>query len=191
MTWARAQGILLLALAAALLAALGYWNIGPQSFSPKPTVTRPKNPRVIDFFAENVDSTQYLENGTIDSRLTAEHMEHEQASDLTLLRAPHLLIYRGAPPAWDVRSREARMLPGGEQIELIDEVRLEHAVVQPAQLLTSSRMTVFPKRNYAQTDQPVRISGPFGVITGVGMQTDLDTGKTVLLSNVRGQHELH
>jgi lipopolysaccharide export system protein LptC len=56
-------------------------------------------------------------------------------------------------------------------------------------LLTTSRMTVFPDKEYAETSQAVKIEGDGGVTTANGMKAYLNEGRMLLLSNVRGQHE--
>ena len=83
------------------------------------------------------------------------------------------------------------MGPQGEQVELIDNVRIERndAKGRPT-IITTSRMTVLPEKDYAETRQPVRIIAANGVTTATGMKAYLDEGRMLLLSNVRGQHEL-
>jgi lipopolysaccharide export system protein LptA len=74
-------------------------------------------------------------------------------------------------------------------VELIDAVRVERtdAKGRPT-ILTTSRLTVFPNREYAQTDQAVRIEAANGVTTARN-ESLLNDGRMLLLSNVRGQHE--
>ncbi len=76
-------------------------------------------------------------------------------------------------------------------MELIDRVRVERsdASGQPL-ILTTTRLTVRPDENYAQTSQPVRIEAKSGVTTGTGMKAYMDKNQTHLLSNVRGYHEV-
>lgn len=57
-------------------------------------------------------------------------------------------------------------------------------------VLTTTRMTVFPDKQYAQTEQAVRIEAANGVTTANGMKAYLEDGRMLLLSNVRGQHEV-
>ena len=56
-------------------------------------------------------------------------------------------------------------------------------------ILTTSRLTVFPEKEYAQTQQAVRIDAANGVTTAKGMKAYMNDGRMLLLSNVRGQHE--
>ena len=51
-------------------------------------------------------------------------------------------------------------------------------------------MTVFPDKEYAQTQQAVRIEAANGVTTAQGMKAYMNDGRINLLSNVRGQHEV-
>ena len=57
-------------------------------------------------------------------------------------------------------------------------------------ILTTSRLTVFPQKEYAQTQQAVRIDAANGVTTAQGMKAYLNDGRMILQSNVRGQHEV-
>ena len=75
-------------------------------------------------------------------------------------------------------------------LRLIDKVRVERtdAKGRPT-ILTTSRLTVFPEKEYAQTQQAVRIDAANGVTTAQGMKAYMNDGRMLLLSNVRGQHE--
>ena len=180
----------LLTLIAALLVAVGYWNIRPESFMQLPAPTTGETPP-IDFYVINARTVQFQPDGKRHYELTAERMEHITATDLSLLTRPDLLAYRGTELPWHVRSDRGEVGPQGEEVELIDNVRVERtdAKGRPT-ILTTSRLTVFPEKDYAQTRQPVRIEAANGVTTARGMKAYLNEGRMLLLSNVRGQHEL-
>lgn len=90
-----------------------------------------------------------------------------------------------------MRSLRGEVGPQGAEVELIDEVRIEQRVAaERFSRLTTSRLTVFPEREYAETAQPVRIENAEGVTTATGMQAYVKEGRVLLLSNVRGQHEV-
>ncbi|MNV92362.1 Lipopolysaccharide export system protein LptC [compost metagenome] len=90
-----------------------------------------------------------------------------------------------------MQSARGEVAPGGTEVELLDAVRVARtdARGRPT-ILTTSRLTVFPEREYAQTSQPVRIEAANGVTTATGMQAYLKDGRMLLQSNVRGQHEV-
>jgi lipopolysaccharide export system protein LptC len=176
-------------LAAALVAALGYWNINPDSFFERPATASTEND--IDFYAENARTLQYQVDGKLEYEMTAERVEHLNSSDTTLMTNPRMDLYRGTELPWKVSSARGEVGPGGDEVELIDQVRVERtdAKGRPT-ILTTSRLTVFPQKEYAQTQQAVRIDAANGVTTAQGMKAYLNDGRMLLLSNVRGQHEV-
>jgi lipopolysaccharide export system protein LptC len=181
---------LILATLAALLAAAGYWNIRPESFSDQSTGTDIAND--IDFYVIQAKSTQFQLDGKLANSMTSDKLEHLKSSDITLLSNPDLLLYRGTELPWHVQSLRAEVAPGGTEVELIDSVRVARtdAKGRPT-ILTTSRLTVFPDKEYAQTEQAVRIEAANGVTTAQGMKAYLNDGRMLLLSNVRGQHAVH
>lgn len=185
----RLPNPVLLILAALLLAAVGYWNIDPDSFSGKPAQGDAQN--AIDFYAINATTLQYQADGKLHYELTTAKVEHVNASDITLLTHPDLLLYRDSELPWHVRSERGEVAPQGAEVELIDQVRVERTDAKGRPIiLSTSRLTVFPEKEYAQTRQAVRIDAANGVTTAQGMKAYLNDGRMLLLSNVRGQHEV-
>ncbi|KHO65161.1 MULTISPECIES: LPS export ABC transporter periplasmic protein LptC [Pseudomonas] len=174
---------------ALVFAAIGYWNISPERFLDQPQAEQP--PPSVDFFVQNAYSRQYQADGSLRYELTSERLEHLRDSDTNLLYQPDLLIHRAGEQPWRVRSLRGEVAPQGTQVELIDDVRIEQTI-PPNRFtrLTTSRLTVFPEREYAETAQPVRIENPDGVTTATGMQAYVKEGRVLLLSNVRGQHDV-
>jgi lipopolysaccharide export system protein LptC len=174
---------------AALLIALGYWNIRPESFMERTPVASSDN--AIDFYVENGKSTQFQPDGKLHYEMTAKRLEHIKATDVTMLTNPDLLLHRGTAYPWHVQSERGEVAPEGKQVELIDKVRVARtdAKGRPT-ILTTSRLTVFPDEEYAQTQQAVRIEAANGVTTAQGMKAYLNDSRMLLQSNVRGQHEV-
>lgn len=182
------RNIVLFAVIAALFAAVGYWNISPERFLDKPVVA--VNESEIDYYATNAHSVQYLPDGKLQYELTSDRVEHLKASDVTLLTNPDLNMFRGTEFPWHVQSKRGEVNSGGTEVELIDSVRIARTDEKNrTMVITSTRMTVFPQQQYAQTQQAVRIDGANGVSTGVGMKAYLKESRIHLLSNVRGQYE--
>ncbi|CAM3291279.1 LPS export ABC transporter periplasmic protein LptC [Pseudomonas floridensis] len=184
----KIRKFLLFGVLALLLAAVGYWNISPESFMDQPMTAVDEN--AIDYYAINAHSVQYLPDGSLQYDMTADRVEHVKATDVTLLTTPDLQMYRGTQFPWHVQSKQGEVSPGGDQVELIDSVRVARTdEKQRTTIITSSRMTVFPQKQYAQTDQDVRIDAAGGVTTAKGMKAYLNDSRMDLLSNVRGQYE--
>ncbi|MEE1923108.1 LPS export ABC transporter periplasmic protein LptC [Pseudomonas sp. 148P] len=184
----KIRNIALFSVIAALFAAIGYWNIVPERFLDQPVAQVDES--AIDYYAINAHSVQFLPDGKLQYEMTADKVEHLKASEVTLLTKPDLQMYRGTTFPWHVQSERGEVNPDGTEVELIDAVRVARTDEQNrTTIITSSRMTVFPQKQYAQTEQDVRIDGAGGVTTGKGMKAYLKDGRMDLLSNVRGQYE--
>ena len=184
----KIRQILLFAVIASLFAAVGYWNIRPERFLDAPTVA--VNENAIDYFATYAHSRQFLPDGKLQYEMTSEKLEHLKASEVTQLTQPDMQLYRGTAYPWHVKSERGEVNPDGTEVELIDSVRIARTDDKNrTTIITSTRMTVFPQKEYAQTERDVRIDGAGGVTTGKGMKAYLKDGRMDLLSNVRGQYE--
>ncbi|WP_054911615.1 LPS export ABC transporter periplasmic protein LptC [Pseudomonas sp. NBRC 111127] len=184
----KVRNIALLAVIAAVLAAIGYWNVSPESFLDQPVAQVDES--AIDYYAINAHSVQFLPDGKLQYEMTADKVEHVKATEVTLVTTPDLRLYRGTEYPWHVQSERGEVSPDGNEVELINKVRVARTdEKQRDTIITSSRMTVFPQKQYAQTEQAVRIDGAGGTTTGKGMKAYLKEGKMDLLSNVRGQYE--
>ncbi len=182
------RNTLLFSCIAALFAAVGYWNISPERFLDKPVAKVDES--TIYYYATNAHSVQFLPDGKLQYEMTSDKVEHLKASEVTLLTNPDLNMFRGTEFPWHVQSEHGEVNPDGTQVELIDSVRITRFDEKNRRtLITTTRMTVFPQQQYAQTDQPVSIDGAGGVSTGIGMKAYLKESRIHLLSNVRGQYE--
>lgn len=168
-------------------------------FNQLPSTERPaaaQNPlprKDVDFYIVKAQTVQYNLDGSRHYILNAEHVQHLEKSDQTLLERPELRLYRdGQQTPWHIHSAKGEVQPGGEEIELIEQVRAERTNAKGEMLrLSTQRMTLQPKRRYAHTQQDVKIEVAGNVTTATGMKAYMDDGKVHLLSNVRGQHEAH
>ena len=178
----------LIVLVVALALAVGYWNIRPASFTPQ-TGQAPLQP---DFFMDNPRIRQLNEQGQPVYDLVSEHAAHQVDSDVTELDEPRLQYYReGDQQPWDMRARYGEVSADGQLVELNEDVVIEQQLDgQAARRLSTAALTVYPKRDYAETDRKVTIEAG-GVTTATGMQAYFNDGRIELLSNVRGEHEAH
>ncbi|MBT0625517.1 MULTISPECIES: LPS export ABC transporter periplasmic protein LptC [Pseudomonas] len=184
----KIRNFLLFGIIAALFLAVGYWNISPERFLDKPVGQ--VDAGAIDYYATNAYSVQFLPDGKVQYEMTSDKVEHLKSSEVTLLTNPDMNLYRGTEFPWHVTSKHGEVNPDGTQVELIDSVRVARTDDKNRDtIITSSRMTVFPQQQYAQTEQDVRIDGAGGVSTGKGMKAYLKESRIHLLSNVRGQYE--
>jgi lipopolysaccharide export system protein LptC len=184
----KMRTILMFAVLGLLLAAVGYWNISPERFMDRPVASVDETQ--IDYYATNARAKQFLPDGGVQYEMTADRVDHMRASEVTLLTKPDMQLYRGTVYPWHVQSERGEVNPDGTEVELIDNVRVARTDQKNrATVIATSRMTVFPQKQYAQTEQNVRIEGAGGVSTAKGMKAYLNDSKINLLSNVRGLYE--
>lgn len=184
----KLRNLLLFCVVVAIFVSVGYWNINPDTFLDKPAAAVDES--AIDYYAINAHAVQFLPDGGVQYRMTGDKVEHLQASQVTKVTNPDMNLYRGTVYPWHVTSDHGEVNPDGTQVELIDNVRVARTDQKNRPtLITTTRMTVFPQQQYAQTDRDVRIDGAGGVSTGTGMKAYLKDSKINLLSNVRGLYE--
>jgi len=179
----------IIGLAMLLALAVGYWNIRPASFTAPPMIVDPLKP---DFFMVEPRISMLGEDGKPAYKLTSDRAIQLVSDGSTRLEAPDLIFFReGDEQPWFVTAAHGEVTEGGDKVRLIENVLLEQEVPGDApRQLTTSELTVFPSRDYAETDRDVRIEAARNVTTATGMEVYLNDGRLKLLSNVRGQHEV-
>ncbi len=144
-----------------------------------------------DAFVEDVDLSTLNATGQLQHRLWAQRMEHFPDDDSSALTAPYLELYRPGEPPWRIRARSGWVSAGGAEVRLRGDVEILRAAapgVRPAELHTE-RLTVFPDRDYAETDAAATYRSTGLEVRSVGMRAHLDQGRVELLSRVRAVHQ--
>ncbi|MGI0115631.1 LPS export ABC transporter periplasmic protein LptC [Zooshikella sp. RANM57] len=145
-----------------------------------------------DFFMESPVITQYTTQGERDYIVVAEKVSHFPHNDISLIDQPDILITRKQSSDWHTTSRQGRILPGGDVMELWDNVvvREQKTTGNPGMIITTEFLTVYADQNQAKTKRPVTIKTVNSVVNAVGMNAYLDEERVELLSNVRGTYEV-
>ena len=76
----KIRNIALFSVIAALFAAVGYWNISPETFLDEPAAQVDES--AIDYYAINAHSVQFLPDGKLQYEMTADKVEHLKASEV-------------------------------------------------------------------------------------------------------------
>jgi lipopolysaccharide export system protein LptC len=163
-----------------------------------------------DLIMEGAEITQFDAAGTPAYRIIAATITHFPVDDHTLLEAPRVTLYGHAEAPWEISARSGRIEGGSrlldpglvetsdadavaeaptsdtsgsvEEIVVLEEevvVRRERPVGDFVELSTS-RLDLFPGREYASTDRPVIIDSDSGRTTATGLRAELDTGRLLL-----------
>jgi lipopolysaccharide export system protein LptC len=135
-----------------------------------------------EFYMEGAEVRQFRLDGTLEYRLASADVRHFQQQAMTRLAAPDLTLLHPARPPWQASAETGvlRRPPQGapeEVVELSGAVRLEQTRPDGDYVrLETSRLELFPRRQYAQTDRDVMIESLAGRTTAAGLEGDLQLG---------------
>lgn len=173
---------------AVLVAAIGYLNLDSDSASPD--VTTAESQHNIDFYSNNSHTIQFNSEGKIHYQFSADLVEHVQQTDISLLTKPRLKLERGSEQPWYISGLRGEVSPGGEEVDLYEEVRVERIdAKQRPFLLQTTHLTYVFADDFAHTKQAVRIDSAQGVTNATGMRAYLPEERVELLTRVRGKYE--
>ena len=143
-----------------------------------------------DVYMLKPEIVKYTSSGELHHILSAARFTHFPLTDLTTLKKPRIKLK--SADKWDISSREGRLLPAStyreEIIELWDKVKANHShdSGQFIQIETNS-LTLYPSKNYLETDNRVHIKMQTGQTTAEGMKAFLETKRLQLFSGSEGR----
>ncbi|MCX4025726.1 LPS export ABC transporter periplasmic protein LptC [Endozoicomonas sp. SM1973] len=180
-----------------VIAYCGYLAFGTSS-TPVPSSNEPladNLEQAPDYYLINPRVTQFTLEGNKDYLLIADKISHYPHNDVSLLAQPNIDLYKAnSSDQWKTTARHGRLLPGGDILELSDQVRVKELKSngELGTLLKTDFLTLYAEEEVADTQHPVVITSPNGSITqGVGMRAFLAKDRIQLFSNVRGHYEVN
>lgn len=145
-----------------------------------------------DQYLVNADLIQFNAQGEKAHELTAKRMTHFPLTDVTTLQSPNLTLYSEHETApWDIVGKNGRLLPKSplqdESVELWDNVVAKRTRPNGSFInIKSQSLTVFPKKNIAETTDKVFIENNSGQTSAGAMKAYLDPGRFEFFS-AKGQ----
>lgn len=129
--------------------------------------------------------------GHLQYTLSANEIRHFPDNDTTNVNQPKLVYLPPDKPTVAISSERAYVSQNGQQVEFLDNVRIERAAtaMQAPLLVTMRNLTVRPDDEKAYTRSPVQITQGQSWLNGVGMQVDHAAQTYLLESQVVGQFE--
>jgi lipopolysaccharide export system protein LptC len=175
------------------LAALTYWldaQVQP------PTVRGDGSSRHDpDLFLQDFRAVTFDANGKPREALSAQSAEHFPDDGSAELAQPHLSLTEPGRPTLTISADRGRIAGDREHGDFTGHVRLERAAdPTPAKggepsgpvTLTTDLLHVFTKEQRVQTDAPVTIEEPRGIIRGRGLEFDNKEKRVRITSHVSG-----
>ncbi|HZQ61865.1 MAG TPA: LPS export ABC transporter periplasmic protein LptC [Casimicrobiaceae bacterium] len=151
-----------------------------------------------DIFITNFRAVSFDASGRVKQSLTAQRAQHHPDDESVEFVSPQLILTDPTRPKLTVRS-DAGTLSGDRETMLfrghVHAVR-ETLPDQPAGsdangplTLTTDVLRVLPNKGVAETDRPVTIEEPRGIIHGVGIVLDNQMRTMKVKSGVRGSFQ--
>ena len=145
-----------------------------------------------DYIVNNFVTTQTDINGDLRYKLAAVEMKHFPDDDSTILQRPRYTQFAVDKPYTQVEGLRGFVSSNGEQVEVVDNVRVIRQAFEGKGELTvdSDYLKIFPNDEVVQTPSPVVIrQAPKTVIHATGMVYDKKTRTITLLHKVKAHYE--
>jgi len=178
-----------MALIAVLLSAGSFWLwrllVDEEG---RPATAGPHEP---DYYLVDMVRHTMNKQGELQNVLIADRVYHYPDDDSTELARPRMEIYNDTASPWQVVAERGTVQSNTELVMLHGRVeiwRLDDAGERELEILTSE-LRVFPKVQYAETDNAATIKGPGSVTKTRGFRANFSHNRLELLERVRSRIE--
>lgn len=142
-------------------------------------------------FVDHAQFVTYSRSGQVRLRVTATRINHYH--NLSKFFSPIAMIYTKSGTPWKISSQTATSKKNGKSIHfsgdvIIEEIGLKQIVITR---ITTTKLTVYPSRSFASTNQPVRVNRDNMTLTGVGLEADLKLGKYKIIKDAKAHFIPH
>ncbi len=170
-----------------LLVPLLWWGFASTRLNDEPLLDN--GAARIDFFVREARITRWNQNGEMAQELSSPLMRHYPEPGEMLLDNPTTLIPREQSGEFRILAQEGRMPDSQERIVLAGDVQLhDNPPSGSASEMLTERLTLYPPRDYAHTDLPVRVIRGLDHMESQGMEVFFDEQRVELLSEVKGTY---
>jgi len=140
-----------------------------------------------DSYLKRTNIQVYGKVGRIKYKIMGDKVVHYPGQKETEIFAPTIIILQEIGNPWEVRAKNGWVTPDG------DKVRLEGKVVVSRQTsiynkfsqLESEQLSIWPKQEYVESDEAVKIITKDMLITAIGLEADLYEQQYHLLSQTK------
>lgn len=144
-----------------------------------------------DYIIEDLHSIEFNEQGQVNSRVTAKHMEHYELKDQTFFTQPVYLVYPDKGKAqWQLQADQGRLNKNAGKVVLENNVIINAIDSQePIQSLSTSFLELDLNTMIMTSDRVIYVTGKDFNIQGQGLYADLNAQEVQLTSQVVGTYE--
>lgn len=142
----------------------------------------------IDYVLDDVSLTRHREGGDGRMVLTAQRVIHHRESQELDVRQPRLSRLGGEEAVLVASASHARVHGDNDRIDLSGGVQLERTEAERHTVLNTATLQVQVKAQTAQTADPVEIREGTSILTGRGLQADLNAARYQILADLKARY---
>ncbi|HLS83748.1 MAG TPA: LPS export ABC transporter periplasmic protein LptC [Arenimonas sp.] len=174
---------LVLGLCAIVLVSLVAWRLALRSERPPAPSDRS------EYVLRDYELLALDEEGSESFTVTGPHLFREPGARSLLLEQP-VFSFPGGEGRWTARSVTAWVSPGGEELQLRQDVDM---IGPPGATGLRTRfrtdfLSVFPERDEAGTTDRVTVTHGESILRGTGLKVDMQAKRFQLLNDVEGRY---
>lgn len=150
-------------------------------------------PGKVDYYARGFQRKVMNDTGTLKELLIADEMVHYEEDDRAELSNPVMNLFQTQGPPWIIRSETATIPRGNDDIFLHGPVLVTRDANEQGRTMRieTTNARVQPKKDYAETDEDIKVLSPPDTMTGTGARITFGNNLHYqILSNVRRLHEI-
>lgn len=142
-----------------------------------------------DLVALSVKQDSFNDKGELQYRLQATRMLQFLDAGHNRMEQPDVLFFRQQTPAWKSTADEAHSDASGEELHLQGNVLFVQQDEPRGAILSTSALTLYPRKSRASTDEKVLIRQPGVRVEAQGLEADLNTNTLQLKHQVTSLYD--
>lgn len=143
----------------------------------------------IDYFIEGAEVKEWDETGKLQRVMTSTRIEHDPSSSTHKITHPVSNHYRNDGTYSQITAEHGVSLDDNSRTDLAGNVIVnDNPESSTAITLNTEKLSVFPPKDYAETDAAVVIKSRSSKLEGVGMDLNFNARTLNLHSRVEGIH---
>jgi len=181
----------LFAILAASIAITGYvFNLSNSKQSDIILPKKNSSLKIADTFFNSAEIISFGEAGIPKSKIIGDQISHYPGKEDSEIITPKITLFRDIGPPVFVTADLGWINKEGTRLILKGHTLIKREKSQANQFsqLESPELTIWPNRDYAETDKAVKITTDTTIATGIGMKAYLDKEHYYLLNNVKSRH---
>ena len=186
--------LVLLLTAVPLISILITWFTLRETNKPQPDIELPaadSTQRIADHFLNQATIISFNPQGIPKSQISGSRLLHYPGDEDAELIDPHITLHRDKGSPILITADKGWVNKDGTRVFFKGHTVVERKMSEfnSFSRLDTPELTIWPHKEFAETDKHVKITTDTTVATGIGMKAYLDKGRYYLLNNVKGHYD--